>query len=657
MSKTRRILAALLFLTAFLSSSAWALEPQNALSARPEESFYVTLRVDDLSGIFRKILSPANIELLASFASPSEAQGVRLIGSYASRIPAKSVAFVAGSTAEAPFLQIAASMPKELQSKLDLIAEGKAAESDLTALVLGDDSPLFSSVIDVEVRQGKHGPYYAVRDDENPFALSAKGDLLLISLFSADLDASKEALENADKRLAFKRRFKNPNYCAFHIDMPTAHKVAEESGNSDETKAVLEYFKAPLNFELDLDSKPGSFLISCAINALESIVTAKDFEKLTPPAGGGIFPAGAGKPYFGFGGLTNFNPKKLEAFPEASEAWKFLTEKMKKEGISPEDLENLLSGSISLVSSGRARFLDQTIPGFSFAVTGRKGAAGRLLKQLLENEKFAASVPLSPLKAQEGWDMLFQVDPAVLPSSFLVGVKGETLFLGILNSGDINKKADFSPQTEELLGKESFATAFIDVPALWDYLRLAILDDKSSFAREIGRSYPFVTDILDGELPFGLIELWAPTLETSFLEVRTVDVAPEKNLLSKLAAAAKTAFSSDTKQDAGGESPLDSETQPLLLLMVAKGAVEEALEEDPGADLDDLREDFSDFAVILKTKSGEIYVGTQVSGEEKALLREQAEDFGLLGSAGLGLAPDGTPYSGQEAVWLKVETQ
>ena len=145
-----------------MSSSAWALEPQDALSRRPEESLYMTLRVDNLGGIIRNLLSPANLELLASLADPADAQGFRLVGSYASRIPAKSVAVAAGATGAAePFFQIAASMPKELHPKLARIAEGKAEAEDLAALILGDDSPLFSTMLNLVVQQGKQGPYYA----------------------------------------------------------------------------------------------------------------------------------------------------------------------------------------------------------------------------------------------------------------------------------------------------------------------------------------------------------------------------------------------------------------------------------------------------------------------------------------------------------------
>jgi hypothetical protein len=160
----------------------------------------------------------------------------------------------------------------------------------------------------------------------------------------------------------------------------------------------------------------------------------------------------------------------------------------------------------------------------------------------------------------------------------------------------------------------------------------------------------------------GLVKSWTPTVETSFLEFQRRDVPPEKDIFPRIVAAASTALGLNGKSEADTPSlPFDSEQsqplilQPLILLMVAKGAVEEALEEDPDADLDDLREDLADFAAILKTKSGEIYVGTQVSGEEKLVLREQAGAVGLLGSAGLTRAPDGTPYDGQDAAWLKVD--
>jgi hypothetical protein len=645
--KMRRIFAALLFVLTLPSLPAWALEPQDALAARPEESFYMTLRVNDLGRTFRDFLSPANIELLASLVDPPDAQIFRLVGSYASRIPAKSVALAAGATAEGPFIQIAAAMPENLQPQLSLVAEGKAAAADLTALVLGDDSPLFS-LADVAVRQGKHGPYYA--PEGKPFTISAKGNLLLLAFSPEDLDSSKEALETADKRLNFKRRFKSPNYVAFHIDVPTTQKIAAENGNGIKTDAALKFFKAPMKAELAFDAKPGKFLISCAMNALEALSTTERLSDLKPVKGGGLFFAGDGKPYCGLAALFDFNPEEdLLFFPELSTVWNSLCAQLEREGISPDDVKNLLKGSVSLVASGNAKVLGQSIPGVSVAFTGRQGAAGNILRKLLENEKFTSSVPLSPLKTK-GWDTLFQVDPSLFPLPVLVGVKGETLFLGILDPNGMDKKPNFSPRIAEFVEQDSFATGFLDVPALWERLRRALLDAKSFFGKEFD-GYSFAKDILEGEPPVNLIKAWTPSVETSFLEFQTAEVAAGKSVLPRLVDALKAAL----PRGGANENYEDYEgAPPLLLLMVAKEAIEEALAENPGASLDDLREDLSDFAVILGTESGDIYVGTRVAGDEKPLLREQAGQFGLLGSAGLTLAPDGTPYDGQEAVWLKI---
>jgi hypothetical protein len=650
-----------LFFFILYSSRVWALEPQDALIARPKESFYVTLRVDDLSGSLRKLLSPANIELLASLAGPADAQGFRLIGSYASRIPAKSIAIVAGANADSePFIQIAASMPKELRPKLDLVAEGKAATADLAALVLGDDSPLFAMLSDVAVRQGKKGPYYAL--EGKPFALGAKDDLLLIAFSPEELDASKEALEKADKRLAFRRRFESPNYFAFYLDMSAVRMIAKERGESDESlDALLKIFKAPLKFEMAFDSRPGSFLVSSAMNVLESLAMAKRIEALKPIKGGGLFFAGEGKPYFGLGALLNFSPEDIEMYsPEVVALWNSLLTKLKKEGIAVDDVENLLKGSVSFTVGDSGVLFGQPMPGGSVAFTGRKGAAGNILKKLLENEKFTAAVPLAPLKAK-GWDMLFQVDPGLLPASVLLGVKGETLFLGLIDPKAIGKEPNFSPQVAKFIAEDSYATAFLDFPVLWEHLRREFLNEKSFFGEGL-KARPFAKDvkeILEGELPVGLFKAWMPTVETSFLEIQTVTVPSEKNVLPRLLGLLKTSLADGGANGSGGDDDDISSgfdrSQPLILLMVAKGAVEEALEEDPDADLAELREDLSDFAVILKTEAGELYVGTQVSGEEKSTLRAQAGQFGLLGSAGLTLPPDGTPYDGQEAAWLKID--
>jgi hypothetical protein len=666
--KIRRIFAAVLFVF-ILSSSAWALEPQNALSSQPEESCYVTLRVNNLGGILKDILSPANVELFASlFPRPADVQGFRIFSGYASQLPARSVAILAGVTLpgdvavwdEEPTFQIAISMPKELQPKLSLVAEGKATAEDLIVLFLGDVPPFLPPMPDIVVRQGKQGSYYAM-EGVPAFALSAKEDLLLFSPSPEGLDASKEALEKADKRLAFKRRFESRDYFAFHMDVPTLIKMVEKTRTADKsTEALLKFFKEPLNFEMAFDSKPGSFLVSSAINA-ESMINAERLKKLKAPKGGGLFFAGEGKSYFGLGGQLNVEQEDWALFPELAKAMDTLLKELEKEGISRDDVQSLLKGTVSLTVGGHAKFLGVlgqsapgvSLPGVSFAITGQNGATGRILKKLfLENEKFTSSVPLAPLKA-DGWDMLFQVNPGLLPvSSVLVGLKGETLFLGLLDPDEINKKPTFSPQIAELVAQDSFATAFLDVPELWGYLKRLFAESAQFLNKDA--NYPIVMDIMEGEPPVGLIKVWAPSFDTSFMEFQIIDVAQEKSLLPRLVNALRTVLIGSDADDSGDDDFDVDASQPLVLLMVAKGAVEERLDEDPDADLDDLREDLSDFAVILKTENG-IYVGTQVTGEEKTILREQAEQFGVLGSAGLTLAPNGTPYSDQEAAWLQVD--
>jgi mevalonate kinase len=56
----------------------------------------------------------------------------------ASQVPARSVAAALGMKWDkALFFQIAATMPAELQPKLDLVAQGKASGADILALMMG----------------------------------------------------------------------------------------------------------------------------------------------------------------------------------------------------------------------------------------------------------------------------------------------------------------------------------------------------------------------------------------------------------------------------------------------------------------------------------------------------------------------------------------
>lgn len=653
--KLKKFVLTVLIVLFLVPSAAQARDPQEALSSRTGGAVYLALRLDDLGGMLRTIFSPGNIETLTSFMKPEEAQGLRLFGSIAAQLPVRSVSFIAGTTADkTPFLQIAASMPKELQPKLDLVAAGKAKPEDLVTLVLGDGGLLLAAAVPpFAVQQGEKGPYYLI---ENEVAISAKDDLLLLTLSSKDLQDSLSALEDAKSRLVLDRRFDSPNYYYLHVDMGMLLALAplenqKELAKDVDLKALQTMFKAPLELEVGFESKPGSMLVSCAVNVLEAFAGADRFRAMKPVPGGGIFLAGDGRALLGLAGALSFDSGDLKAYPEAAQIWARIVKETSGRGIGEADLVNILNGSFSLVAGSHATVLGKPTPGAYLALSGQNGVAAKILDKVLADEDFTKAVSVSPVKIK-GWDRLFRVDPALVPAPVLFGVKGDTLFVGVVDSESLTRTPDLSPEAATLLKNDLFAGGFVDVAAIWDYIKTQAGDQNSHIGAILATApadvLSIVNNVLGADLSISFLKLWAPTLETSFAEMTIVDVPQEKRLLPRLIAAINTINSE-------GLTSGDEEESPLSTLLAAREAVEVKIAQDPQMGLEELTSEFSDVVSFVETGAGDLYVGMPVAGDsEKLELIEQAEKFNLTGSAGPTLPPDGNAYDGQEIVWIKI---
>jgi hypothetical protein len=197
LSKLFKTFFAILSVFAY-SSVSWALEPRDALSARPETSFYMAARVEDLGGALRKVFSPDNTEMITSALRSANAEGFRIVAGLMSQIPAKSVAFAAGRSNEnSGFFQAAISIPETLRPKLNLVAEGKALGADLITLLMGEAGLLLAAGAEPALQQGPKGPYYTLGGGDVPAIFAARDNLLLATLPLPDLVSYFDALEDA----------------------------------------------------------------------------------------------------------------------------------------------------------------------------------------------------------------------------------------------------------------------------------------------------------------------------------------------------------------------------------------------------------------------------------------------------------------------------
>ncbi len=548
----RRALLGLAVLLAALVPAAWGAVPQDALSAKPAGAIYSVFQVDDLGNLVRSILSSDNIDLFAPLLGKEEVEGLRMAAAIVSKMPVKSTALLVGTDENlTPFLQLALSLPTELKPQLDLVASGKAKPEDIVSLALGDGAVAFGPLLNVELQKGPQGPYFLLNGQA---ALAARDGLLLVGLSPVDLEASLKALADPKERLSVKRRHEARNFSLMHLDFPTLIKMAKEQkakGKADKKggKKIDEidldtleaYFKAPLEIEYGIDKDPGSVLFSMGVNIKEALDSAylERFAKMEPVPGGEIFLTGSGRPLFALSSKLSFKGSELDIYPEIAKLWKEEIKQLAQYGITEPEVENLLSGSVSLVCGGNAAVAGAKVPGVYLALTGRGGAASSIFKKVTENAKFAATLPTAPVDVKD-WEMVLQVDPSLFPFPIpiLLGVKGETLFVGVQDAAGLNIAPEISDSLKALLEKGSLSTSFFDFEAVRAFLDGA-LSDKSSplyaLAEELPREIlDSVKDVLGAELSVPFVGSWAPRMDEAFVKFSLVDVPADKGLMAKI---------------------------------------------------------------------------------------------------------------------------
>ncbi len=517
------------------ASLAWGAAPQEALSAKPEQSVYAVLNVGDIGQRLRDIFSPAVLELFSPLMSQEIRGGLGMISGFLATLPAGEMALVSGTDSNLnPFFQIAAAMPEELQPKLDLLASGKASPSDMVSLLIGCSGQLFAEML---------RPYLTYTGSFYTFgghgAMTAKDNLLLLSLTSADLEAGISSLSNAEERLNLKRRYSGRDFLVFHIDIPSLAAIAksQKSGEFD-LKAAEALFKKPIRLEYDFQSMPNLFRIAAAfdMDAL-SDAALKFFKIFSPVENGDFFMTGSGKPLMAMFGRLSFKASDLAPYPEAVKLWGKGIKRLGRMGITEADVENLISGPMSLVIGGSFSVMGQKIPGAYFAVKGRDGAALKVLDKVLEYEPFSKSVPFAPLKVK-GWQKAVKIDPAITCVQLLLGVKDEVLFLGVQDPESLGSDPEISPRLKEFLDKKFFSAFFIDVEGVWDIFSREI--KKPSPVMSIPLAFipsPVLTamgSIFDGRPSIPFVSAYVPETGSVFADFAIQEDSQDQQILTRL---------------------------------------------------------------------------------------------------------------------------
>lgn len=523
-------------------SAAWGAVPQEALSKRSPKAIYMALSIDDLGGLVRYVLSSENIDLFAPLMDEKTLEGARMISAVVSKMPVGTAALAAGTDENlVPFLQLALALPAELQPKLDLVESGQAKAEDIVSLLLGDGGLVFAPLLESELRKGDQG-FYSLKDGS--VVLTARSGLLLMGLSAGDLEASLKALADREERLPLNRRLEAKNLSLLHLDFATMLHIAESRKDEASEKPFDEidanvlgaYFKAPLEIEYGYEKTPEHFLVSVATNVEEAFSSAylERLAEIEPEAGGALFLTGTGRPLFALGSKWSFKSSDLAVYPEVANLWKEGIGLLAQYGISEAEVENLLSGSVSLVCGGSASVMGGKSPGAYLALTGREGAAASIFKKIVGNEDFSSALPTVPVEMKD-WEAVLQVDPALLPLPVLLGVKGETLFLGIQDAASLNAAPELSAELRSLLEKSSMSTSFFDFKAIGAALNNILNDEKSPLPGLLpSETLPLLKGVLGAELSVPFVGIWAPRSDRAFAEGLLVEVPAGKGLMAEI---------------------------------------------------------------------------------------------------------------------------
>ena len=647
---------------AAFSSVSSALNPQYALSTRPDESFYVSARLDDLSGILQEVFSQTNVDLAASLMSRGDAENFRIAATFASQIPAKSIAFVLGfeKATEVPFFQLAISMPDSARPELDRVARGEATMVDIVTLLMGKAGLVFASVFtDTDVEWGPKGAYYTLGPAETP-VLAAREGLLLISLSPGDLEASIGAIENETNRLALKRRFDTPDYCFTHIDVPTLSTIILDDDDFA-YKVFLSSFKAPLNMEVAFDSRPEKFTVSSWVNIAESLIEIKDgFTK--PAVGANLFLAGEGKLFSAFAFPTSFKASDLRVYPDLYRGWISFIRELATKGITEKNVEDLLTGTFSFVLGNESSIMGRRAPGGYIALSGQNGAARKILARITGDTEIMRALPftLTPLKADK-WDLLFEADPSMSPVPVILGVSGETLLLGLVDPDGLDMKPELPLEAERLFKEPLIAGGFIDAAAIWKWFRMEISDEYSPLATAMDlarldelKAY-VLKNLLNSELSIPFIKIWIPEFETGFTEFTIADVPPEKRILPKLLTI--TGLASASATDSAEAATIISKLRSMKAasLMFFADHMDEIADGKMTLEINHLLvymdTEHIDNAYITAVEGEYWWVGYDLKTAGKSQgVRERLKSRAQVGL--FGEKSQNAPYSGEDIVWM-----
>ena len=533
--KFKKVFCAAVLVLTLLASSVFA-APQDALSLRPDNSFYIAMGLSDAGNLSRWVLSQENIDAFMPFILASESSNeiigiLELVRSITSNTPLKSVAFLAGVTKEnpgEPFVQMAFTVDDKLAPTLAKIKDGTAKDSDFAKLFLGSDSAMLSFVEPmIKVKPGEDGTYTI----NNEIKFKAVGDLLILALSDDDFKASLNAVDVEGARLfhGIERKFDTEDFIFTHLDFETIKNFADD----EDLQKVTKYFAKPLNAEFAFKRVPDKFYMSFGLNIREAIkkeYIARLLDDEVPAVKGCYInldnAGGSTSPILAMAGI--FRASNLLKDKDVKQAWADGTKLLEQfTGITESELLAILNGAFSIVVNDVINMQGIKFPALYMSFKGQEGAPAKIFERLA-NSKFFARIQ----------DKILQLDSSISPVSCLVIDHGDSLAFDFADLTSLNEKPQPSGAFAEVLNHEGISVLWLDFAGIQKWIAdNNVMEILTPMAKVFGygKIAEDAASILSAKFSVPSLLIWAESEEKIHWEFAiNNEVAPEDGLLVRI---------------------------------------------------------------------------------------------------------------------------
>ena len=541
--KVKKLAVFLVLALVIFSGSAYAANPEDALTSRPEDSVYMVLKLHDTSSFLRWMFSKENVEIFAPLFMKGKSKlqilaASELMSALAAMNPIRSSAVVFGMTKndakqKNQFVQAALTFSPEVRTSVLRIEAGLADASDIAKLLIGDTAAAKFAETMIKLQKEKDNIFRV----NNDIFMAAVKDTVLVGSSITEVRKALKSLNDKDTRLFTKkaRKFTAEDFALMHVDYETITAINTDNGKLSDDLNAGKYFAKPLEGEIAFTRQPDKFLMSLAFNFMDAL-TKKYADKLSEQAatweyteGGHIDldAVGSSSPLLAIGTYINFDA--LNEIDEWKPVMKAILRNMRvRFKVSDDETKALLSGPLSLVVNGTVTYESFKIPALYVTQQGKKGAAAKVY------EKFTQSPNFSKVK-----DGILQLDTSISPVSCLAADKGEKLGVYFAELPSLEQKPELKPALAELMTKKSTASCWVDFAGIQSW----ILDDNNGVMMMLaplmtfggyGKYYKALQDVLTAELSVPSMSIWGKAPEILHIEFALKDIAPENGLFMRI---------------------------------------------------------------------------------------------------------------------------